>query len=514
MHDTQTSPQDQNPVLLRETILEPYVPIAFQRLFSPLEGVIAAASRDIVVMMASSDRIERMRDLRLDSALPVDGTGETDQDKRRESTLSPQASEFQPGAALHLSESENDYIPPIRSNVQFAPRLPSVDETSVTPTTTFVPTPYYQPLPSLSTATHFVQDNDEAQVSPTTVFDPSHESYPALPQWTAVNSVPSTHETPDSFVQYPHPSPLWTAVNNVTGATGTSGSPTEALPRASPQSPTTGLSSRQSSLQLSQFVPPNEPVIAPLQSESPANSAYSPLPTPALRRSPHHAHFIIGASDSSSSIASSSAPSPSTQAQRRRRLSGLTNRDIQAQMELIRRQALQLGEIFLPTGYSTPAPYMNGPIEPADPGRTPTPVIANGRTAAQRDRSPLRPVRWMPAPGGNPAGFRIPPTPSELPTPSPERTVTLTPLPVLFRGVVAPPQDAPPRTAERERRYDEHRRPEQFNYDIEAGSDNAIASSPERSALSEIDLGGDSDADDERSEEDWIARLERRRATR
>lgn len=68
----------------------------------------------------------------------------------------------------------------------------------------------------------------------------------------------------------------------------------------------------------------------------------------------------------------------------------------------------------------------------------------------------------------------------------------LTPLCVFVPGLVSPRPQPPPRTADRQRRRDEHRRPE-FNMDPTSGDEDAVASSDEGTVSG-------SDADDEKSD--------------
>lgn len=349
--------------------------------------------------------------------------------------------------------------------------------------------------------------------------------------------------------------------NQLTRTYGPAAPPPPAMPEA-PQPPEDEPAALQT---------PDEPEIAPHAHDSPwRDTALSPLPAPALVRPPRPARFIIGPSESPTTVASPSPESRSLAEQlaqvrenRERSLARhLADMREKRDRELERQRLiyLQLGLIDISTVNPSPAPQETMERNEAlVAGRTPTPVIVDGRTNTQRYDDPLPQTDWTPAEGGDPSGARrqmavvehesssAPRQVAILPSSTPARQrpietqyiygplsdleqridvlerardapsdassswlttdfepdtedavieepqreepqtseppvlTPFEPLPILIRGLLHPRQDpAPPLTAERGRRRDEHHHPTVFNLDPRAGSEEAVASSPER----------------------------------
>lgn len=571
------------------------MPRAIKKLLRPVDWAVTHSQKTVIAMMADTggDAGGGGRDARMDSTLQTNENGETEQVKvRRESLLNPVAVDFSPSAFSNVSEFMS-----ARPNVQIAPRLQSIDETPISPTTRFeagriprrlsrqAPTPpdplfevdfttsgtvsQWIPMPRPPSAPAVMVDVENHQISPMPNYNQRvHGSQrtaslppPAIPDFTIEVQTDESHpvllvtnEQPiQDIVQEisfqppatPYIAPEFGFDESYPVPPMSSDQLVQGVQQQLLALPTTPylVPFAQTNEQYVQgpqlyppYQPPAEPVIAPYAYDSPwRDAAFSPLPAPALVRPPRPARFIIGPSESTSTTTDSERHTLEWQ---------LSQIHVEAERrrEDDRLIGLQMGFIDISTADPSPGPPEVA-FEDDDPGRTPTPVIVDGRTPDQQYDNPLPDLEWTPAPGGDPSGATAqtagPPSQQERdlllspswmpierrfwqphddfcwltsepgrrdqtlpqivplprsgpssplpvvnqPEPEPEDQPypePFEPLPILIRGLLNPRQDpAPPRTAERARRRDEHRRPV-FNLDPIAGSEEVVASSPER----------------------------------
>lgn len=193
-----------------------------------------------------------------------------------------------------------------------------------------------------------------------------------------------------------------------------------------------------------------------------------------IRPIPRATVFLLPSSSGSSQPSSATPGTPARLAYASNRL---RNQSL-LRREVTRRLSLQFGEIDIPTATPTPSQPASRALSAS---RTPTPVIVDGRTPAQQQGNTLPAISpWTPARNGNPAPTCRTPTRgrSAIPRPNGIVPIVVRPTPALVPGQLAL-QEAPPHTAERERRRDEHVRLFDHGLSSGEGSEHAIASDDE-----------------------------------